>query len=63
MSFLDGAALIVGAALIISGVRAIRCRRAEVSEADEGSGVVRLGWLWIGLGGGLSWLWPSMFPF
>jgi hypothetical protein len=48
--FLDGAALIVGTALILSGVRAIRRRRAVVPEPYEGAVAVRLGWLWIGLG-------------
>jgi len=46
----DGTALILGAALILCGVRAIRRRRAEVPEVYEGVGAVRLGWLWIGLG-------------
>jgi hypothetical protein len=50
IGFLDGAALIVGAALIITGIRAIRRRRADVPEPYEGAGAVRLGWLWIGLG-------------
>ena len=50
MGFLDGAALIFGAALIISGVRAIRRRRADIPESYKGAGAVRLGWLWIGLG-------------
>ena len=51
VGFLDGAALIIGAALIMSDIRAIRRRRAEVPEVYEGQGAVRLGWLWIGLGG------------
>lgn len=50
IGFLDGAALIIGAALILSGIRAIRRRRADVPEPYEGTGAVRLGWLWIGLG-------------
>jgi len=50
MGFLDWAALIVGAALIASGVRAIRRRKANVPELYEGEGAVRLGWLWIGFG-------------
>lgn len=48
--FLDGAAPIVGAALILCGVLAIRRRRADVPEPYEGQKAVRLGWLWIGLG-------------
>jgi hypothetical protein len=50
MGFLDWAALIVGAALIASGVRAIRRRKAKVPELYEGERAVRLGWLWIGFG-------------
>ncbi len=50
MGFIDWAALIVGAALIASGVRAIRRRQASVPEQYEGESAVRLGWLWIGLG-------------
>jgi hypothetical protein len=50
MDFMDWAALIVGAALITSGVRAIRRRQANVPEQYEGERAVRLGWLWIGMG-------------
>ena len=50
MGFLDWAALIVGAGLIASGVRAIRRRQARVPEEYTGARAVRLGWLWIGLG-------------
>ncbi|MBS1117238.1 MAG: hypothetical protein H6Q87_1622 [candidate division NC10 bacterium] len=50
MDFLDWAALILGAGLIASGVRAVRRRRASVPELWEGAIAVRLGWLWIGLG-------------
>ena len=50
MGFLDWAALILGAGLIGSGVRAIRRRQASVPERHEGQSAVRLGWLWIGLG-------------
>jgi hypothetical protein len=50
MGFIDWAALIVGGALIASGVRAIRRRQASVPERYEGESAVRLGWLWIGLG-------------
>ena len=50
MGFLDWAALIVGAGLVASGVRAIRRRRANVPEPWEGMSAVRLGWVWIGLG-------------
>jgi hypothetical protein len=50
MDFLDWAALIVGAGLIVSGVRAIYRRRANVPEIYEGSRATSLGWLWIGLG-------------
>jgi hypothetical protein len=50
MGFLDWAALIIGAGLIASGVRAIRRRQARVPEESLGDRAVRLGWLWIGLG-------------
>lgn len=50
MGFLDWAALILGVGLIVSGARAIRRRRASVPERWEGTGAIRLGWLWIGLG-------------
>ena len=50
MGFLDWAAMILGAGLIASGVRAIRRRRVSVPERWEGTSAVRLGWLWIGLG-------------
>jgi hypothetical protein len=50
MSFMDWAALILGVGLIVSGVRAIRRRQANVPEQYEGASAVRLGWLWIGLG-------------
>ena len=50
MGFIDWAALIVGAGLIVSGVRAIRRRQARVPEEYKGESAVRLGWLWIGLG-------------
>ena len=50
MGFLDWAALIIGAGLIVSGVLAIRRRQANVPERYEGRKAVGLGWLWIGLG-------------
>ena len=50
MGFLEWAALIVGAGLIASGVRAIRRQKARVPEEYTGARAVRLGWLWIGLG-------------
>ena len=50
MGFIDWAALIVGAGLIASGVRAIRRRQTRVPEEYTGESAVRLGWLWIGLG-------------
>jgi hypothetical protein len=50
MDFLDWAALIIGAGLIVSGIRAIRRRRTSVPELYEGERAVRLGWLWIGMG-------------
>lgn len=50
IGFLDWAALILGAGLIASGVRAVRRRRASVPEPWEGASAVRMGWLWIGLG-------------
>ena len=50
MGFIDWAALIVGAGLIASGVRAIRRHQAHVPEEYKGESAVRLGWLWIRLG-------------
>jgi hypothetical protein len=50
MGFLEWAALIVGAGLIASGVRAIRRQKVRVPEEYTGTRAVRLGWLWIGLG-------------
>ena len=50
MHFLDWAALVIGAGLIFSGIRAIRRQEAHVPEKYEGASAVRLGWLWIGLG-------------
>ena len=50
MGFLDWAALIIGAGLVVSGVHAIRRRQANVPERYEGGKAVGLGWLWIGLG-------------
>jgi hypothetical protein len=50
MNFLDWAALVIGAGLIFSGVRAIYRRQAKVPEKYEGNRAVSLGWLWIGLG-------------
>ena len=50
MNLFDWAALIIGVGLIISGVRAIYRRQANVPEKYEGSRAVSLGWLWIGLG-------------
>lgn len=51
MSFLDAAALVLGATLIWSGVRAVR-RQATRAEGEDyaGASAVRLGWLWVGLG-------------
>ncbi|MRR10201.1 hypothetical protein EG831_09055 [bacterium] len=51
MSFLEIAALALGAMLIWSGVRAIR-RQATRAEGEdyEGASAVRLGWLWVALG-------------
>ena len=51
MGFLDWAALIIGAGLVVSGMLAIRRRQANVPERYEGVKAVGLGWLWIGLGG------------
>jgi hypothetical protein len=51
MGFLDWAALIIGAGLIFSGIRTIRRRRANVPELWEGDRAVRLGWLWLVMGG------------
>lgn len=50
MGFLGWAALIFGAGVIVSGVRAIRRRQANVPDPREGASAVRLGRLWIGLG-------------
>jgi hypothetical protein len=50
MGFFDWAALVIGAGLIFSGVRAIRRREANVPEQYQGESAVRLGWLWIVLG-------------
>ncbi len=50
MAFLEWAALIVGAGLIASGVRAICRQKVRVPEEYTGNRAVRLGWLWIGLG-------------
>jgi len=50
MGFFDWAALIIGAGLVVSGVRAIRRCQANVPEQYEGARAVRLGWLWVGLG-------------
>jgi len=50
MAFFNWAVLVVGIALIVSGVLAIRRRQVNVPEPYEGKGAVRLGWLWIGLG-------------
>jgi hypothetical protein len=50
MGLLDWPALILGAGLIFSGIRAIRRREAHVPERWEGDSAVRLGWLWIVLG-------------
>jgi hypothetical protein len=48
--FLDGMALLLGAGLMFSGVRAIRRREVEAEGHHEGAGAVRLGWLWFVLG-------------
>ncbi|NVZ10555.1 hypothetical protein HW932_14920 [Allochromatium humboldtianum] len=57
--FLDGAALLLGAGLMFSGVRAIRRREVDqfkwpvTVEAEghyEGASAVRLDWLWFVLG-------------
>ena len=50
MGFLDWAALIIGAGLVVSGMLAIRRCEANVPERYEGVKAVGLGWLWIGLG-------------
>ena len=50
MEFTDWAALIIGAGLIISGVRAIYRRQAYVPELYEEGKAIGLGWLWIGMG-------------
>jgi len=51
MTFLDFAALALGAVLIWGGVRAIRQRTTHAEGEDyEGASAVRLGWLWVALG-------------
>lgn len=50
MGFLDWAAVVLGVGLIVSGVRAVRRRRADVPEPREGVRAVGLGWLRVGLG-------------
>lgn len=50
MDFFDWAALIIGAGLIASGVRAIYRRQANIPEEYKGEKAVRLGYLWVGLG-------------
>lgn len=50
MGFLEWGALVVGAGLTYSGVRAIRRREANVSARFKGRSAVLLGWLWIVLG-------------
>lgn len=50
MEFLDWAALIIGAGLVMSGVRTIRGREAHLPERCEGERAVRLGWLWLVMG-------------
>jgi len=50
MGFFEWGALIVGAGLVYSGVRAIRRGEAHVPEQYKGESAVRLGWLWIVLG-------------
>ena len=47
---LEWGALIVGAGLVASGVRAIYRRRADVPETHTGGSAVNLGCLWIALG-------------
>ena len=48
--FLDGGALLFGAMLIFSGMRAIRRREVEAEGHREGAAAVWLGWLWLVLG-------------
>jgi hypothetical protein len=50
MEFLDWAALVVGAGLLLSGVRTIRRRVTWLPERCEGDRAVRLGWLWLVMG-------------
>jgi hypothetical protein len=50
MGFFEWSALVAGAGLTYSGVRAISRREAHVPELREGESAVRLGWLWIVLG-------------
>ena len=50
MDFLDAMALLLGAGLMFSGVRAIRRREVEAEGHHEGTSAVRIGWLWLILG-------------
>lgn len=48
--FLNGAALVPGAGLMFSGMRAIRRREVDAEGHPEGSSAFRLGWLGFFLG-------------
>ena len=50
MGFFEWAALAVGTGLVMSGVRAVFRRKANVPEPYEGRKAVGLGLLWTGLG-------------
>lgn len=50
LSFLDMAAILLGGGLLVSGIRAIYRRRAEVPKTYMGSAAVHLGGLWLIMG-------------
>lgn len=50
MEVLEWAALVFGAGLTYSGIRAIQLRETHVPEQIEGDGAVRVGAVWILLG-------------
>lgn len=50
MGFLDWAALLMGAGLIVNGIIVIRRRHAEVPESVDGRRAVMLGALWVFMG-------------
>ncbi len=63
MEFLDWAAAILGAILIVDGIRAIRCREVYVPERYAGDSATRLGCLWLILGIMFVYAVEEPFPF